>query len=247
MIGIKYNLETIHQKRNLVRNLLYDKSINIHEENFNIISSNDLYLLYEIYDKVFFNNWFKEKFKGKIIFKLSKQLTKAAGNTKTKKNISLIKDEEVEFEIKISLNHLNNFNKVDRNKSVGGIQVNSKLDTVMLVLEHELCHVIEFIIYKKSSCKKKPFKNLIYDVFGQTETTHSLINSLEANIEEHGFKPGDKVIFKFENKKRSGFISKINKRATVMSLDLSGSYIDKMGNRYIKFYVPLNVLEKSTK
>lgn len=247
MIGIKYDLYTINEKRNLVRNLIYDRSVNINEENFNVISSNDLYLLFDIYDKVFLNNWFKENFKGKIIFKLSKQLSKAAGNTRTKKNISLIKDEDIEFEIKISLNHLNNFDKVERNKSVGGIQVNSKIDSVMLVFEHELCHVIEFLIYKKSSCKKKPFKELIYDVFGQTETTHNLINAHEANINAHDFKIGDKVCFNYESKKLIGFVSRINKRATVMSPDKRGSYVDKMGNRYIKFYVPLNGLEKNYK
>jgi len=191
MINIKYNTDSIISKRALIKELLFEKSINIKCEDFSQISDNDLYILFNLYDEIFLKSWFKANFKGKISFKLSKQLTRAAGNTTTKRNLEEIKPEDVVFEIKISLNHLINFNKIDRTKYVGGIKANSVLDSLLLVFEHELCHVIEFIVCKKSSCNKKPFKELIFNLFGQTETNHKLVSTNEVTVKEYGIKPGD--------------------------------------------------------
>lgn len=244
MINIKYDIETINDKRITVKKLLFEKSNYIDSENFNKISENDLYILYNLYDEIFLDSWFKKNFKGNIKFKLSRQLTRAAGNTTTKKNIAELRPEDVGFEVKISLNHLMNFSKIDRKKYVGGIEAQSVLDSLMLVLEHELCHVIEFIVCHKSSCSKKPFKDLIYNLFGQTESIHKLVTSNEVNAYEYGLKPGDNVKFQYNNKIINGFIQKINKRATIMSPDKQGNYADKLGRRYRKFYVPLECLIK---
>ncbi len=244
MFNIKYDLNTIDEKRNIIKNKLFEKSANIKQVDFTQISNSDLYLLYNLYDEIFLNSWFAENFKGKITFKFSKQLTRAAGNTTTKKHIEKIKPEEVEFQIKISLNHLFNFDKIDRDKYVGGIQANSKLHSLMLVFEHEICHVIEFLICKKSSCKKEPFKKLIFNLFGQNESTHKLVTSREASFAEYGLVVGNKVTFEFQGKQIIGIINNINKRATVMSQNNKGNYIDRNGQHYIKYYIPLNCLTK---
>lgn len=244
MINIKYDLKTIEEKRALIKKNMFERSANIKEENFKKISEKDLYILYELYDEIFLNNWFKENFKGKVIFKLSKQLTRAAGNTRTKKNIAKIEPKDIEFEVKMSLNHLINFNKIDRIKFVGGIEAESVMDSLMLVFEHELCHVIEFLVCFKSSCKKKPFKDLIFNLFGQSESTHNLISTNEVNLNKYGLKPGDSVKFLYKGKYINGFIQRINKRATVMCPDKRGNYIDKSGKHYKKYYASLEILMK---
>lgn len=245
MIDIRYDLQEINQKRARIKEILFKKSANIKSENFNNIAEKDLYILFELYDEIFLKFWFKHNFKGKIRFILSRQLTKAAGNTRTKKNIAQIRNEDLEFDVKISLNHLSNFHKINRSKYVGGIEAHSVLDSLMLVFEHELCHVIEFILLKGSSCKKKPYKELIYNVFGQTESTHRLVSADEINAQDFGLKPGDNVKFLHGGKYIHGFIQRINKRATVMNPDMRGNYIDKFGRRYKKFYVPLDCLTKT--
>lgn len=244
MINIKYDLKTIEEKRALIKKNMFERSANIKEEDFKKISEKDLYILYELYDEIFLNNWFKENFKGKVIFKLSKQLTRAAGNTRTKKNIAKIEPKDIEFEVKMSLNHLINFNKIDRIKFVGGIEAESVMDSLMLVFEHELCHVIEFLVCFKSSCKKKPFKDLIFNLFGQSESTHNLISTNEVNLNKYGLKPGDSVKFLYKGKYINGFIQRINKRATVMCPDKRGNYIDKSGKHYKKYYASLEILMK---
>lgn len=244
LINIKYNSNTIKEKRALIKEKLFESSLNIKTDNFNKVSENDLYILFKLYDEIFLNNWFKQNFKGKLIFKLSRQLTRSAGNTRTKKNIAEINPEEIDFEVKISSNHLINFDKIDRLKYVGGIVAESVLDSMMLVFEHEMCHVIEFLMRYKSSCKQKPFKDLIYNLFGQTESTHKLVSANEVNVSEYGVKPGDNVRFLYNDKNINGFIQRINKRATVMCPDKRGNYIDKLGRKYKKFYVPLDCLTK---
>lgn len=245
MINLKYDNDTINNKREIIKKLLIESSINIKTENFDKISDDDLYILFNLYDEIFLQSWFKENFKGKIKFKLSKQLTRAAGSTTTKKNIAEIKMEDIEFLVKLSSNHLINFDKVDRSKYVGGMEVESLLDSLMLVFEHEICHVIEFIVCKKSSCKKKPFKDLIFNLFGQTETTHNLVSANEVNVQKYGLKPGDRVKFQYKGKNVNGFIQRINKRATVMCQDNRGNYIDKFGKRYKRFYATLDSLIKA--
>ncbi len=237
MLDIKYDSYDIEEKREVVKRTLFQESANIKSENFGKISEKDLYLLFELYDEVFLCGWFKQKFRGNIKFKLSRQLTRSAGNTRTRKDISAIKPEEVEFEVKISLNHLMNFNKAKRIKYVGGIEAASVLDSLMLVFEHELCHVIEFLVRHKSSCNKKPFMDLINNIFGHTEHTHKLVGAGEANVSEYGLKPGDSVKFRYGNSIMEGFIQKMNKKATVMCPDKHGNYIDKSGRRYVKFCV----------
>lgn len=244
MIALKYDLNTINSKREYIKKNLFIQSRFVKSEDFTSISDRDLYILYNLYDDIFLDSWLKNNFKGKIKLTLSRQLTRAAGNTKTKKNIAMIKPEDIEFEIKISLNHLINFDMTDRDKYVGGIKVNNKLDSLMLVFEHELCHVIEFLIYKKSNCSKQPFKSLISDLFGQSESHHKLVTTREANFSQYGLVPGDWVSFEYAGDELTGFINKINKRATVMSLSQHGKYVDKSGQHYTKYYIPLSCLTK---
>lgn len=244
MIALKYDLNTINSKREYIKKNLFTQSRFVKSEDFTSISDRDLYILYNLYDDIFLDSWLKNNFKGKIKLTLSRQLTRAAGNTKTKKNIAMIKPEDIEFEIKISLNHLINFDKTDRDKYVGGIKVNNKLDSLMLVFEHELCHVIEFLIYKKSNCSKQPFKSLISDLFGQSESHHKLVTTREANFSQYGLVPGDWVSFEYAGDELTGFINKINKRATVMSPSQHGKYVDKSGQHYTKYYIPLSCLTK---
>lgn len=244
MVNIKYDSNTINTKRDLIKKNLYEQSKNIKSVDFIKISDNDLFILYKLYDEIFLESWFKENFKGKIVFKMSRQLSKAAGNTKTKKNIYMLKPEDVEFEIKISINHLANMDKADRSKFVGGIEVTNKLDSLMLVFEHELCHVIEFLIYKKSNCSKGNFRNLICNLFGQIESTHKLVSNSEANYHEYGIRVGDRVTFEYGGQILHGIINKMNKRAIVMSPSNQGKYVDKSGQHYTKYYIPLSCLAK---
>ena len=109
-----------------------------------------------------------------------------------------------------------------------------------MVLEHEICHAIEFIYYYESNCKGDRFKTISNNLFGHTSSYHQLPTHKELAREKYGLRIGDKISFIFADKKLNGVIYGINKRATIMVQDKNGQYADKQGNRYVKYYVPLN-------
>lgn len=241
---IKYDENTIIQKRIQVREQLFSTSKNIKNGNIEVISEKDLQLLFNLYDTIFLESYFSLNFKGILKFKLSHQMTKSAGITRTPRNIAVIPPEKQQFEIKISLDFLFDYYKSMREKSVGGIITNDPIDVLMLVFEHEICHVIEFHIYKKSSCKKIRFKTIANNIFGHKESYHKLTTNSELTFLNYGLKANDKVGFEYEGKLLKGIIYRINKRAIVMTEDKKGTYTNNFGKRFSKYYVPINEIQK---
>jgi hypothetical protein len=244
LFEIKYSKESINSKRTLISSLIKEKSINIKSDSIDIISSEDLRVLFELYDEIFLMGWFENNYKGKIKFSLSKRMTKSAGITVCPKNISNIKAENLLLEIKIGIDFFFNYDMRSGDKFVCGYKTDNSLHALQLVFEHEICHVIEFMLFHKSSCKKERFKSLAYNIFNHTASYHGLPTQKEIAMESLGIKVGDKVAFVFEGINRQGFIYKINKRAIIMVKDKNGNFMDKDRNRYIKYYVPLNKIIK---
>ena len=62
---------------------------------------------------------------------------------------------------------------------------------------------------------------------------------------ENPFRVGDRVTFLFEGVRHVGVVNRITRRATVLVESPAGTaYSD--GKRYVKFYIPLPMLEKAT-
>lgn len=241
---IKFMQKTIIDKRLTVRKLFISKSDNINSGEIVCISNADLELLFDLYDKCFFDEYFKNNFKGTLLFSLSKKMTRAAGKTIVPKNLSVLERKKEKYEIRMGINFFFEYNETKGEKKVSGISTKDALEAFQIVFEHELCHFLEFYIFKKSSCKKDRFKTLAKNIFGHTESYHALPSKKEIVGEKYNLHVGDFVIFDYENKELHGFIYRINKRATVMVLDSKGSYADKKGNRYTKYYVPVEKLKK---
>ncbi|GAA0177548.1 hypothetical protein SH2C18_07610 [Clostridium sediminicola] len=242
---IKYNkqISNIESKRKEISELIIKNSTNIMNYKITKISSKDIELMFKLYDRIFFDNWFKENYKGKLNFSLSKRMTKSAGKTICPRNIKNITQEELILEIRMGVELFFNFDMIGGVKAVCGIQVNNSLEAMQLVFEHELCHVIEFIHYKESNCKRYRFNSIANNLFGHTESYHQLPTNKEIAREKFGLSLGDEVSFIFEGKKAWGILYKINKRATVMVLDKNGHFVDNKGKRYSKYYVNLSLLK----
>lgn len=243
ILTIKLNKDDIIKKRKEVSELLILSSTNIKNGIISTISTADLELLFQLYDKVFLKNWFRNDFRGKLKFSLSRQMTKSAGLTRCPKNIDKIKPEEVMIEIKIGVDFFFHYGLIEGSKKVGGVDTKSSLEALQLVLEHELCHVLEFLHFGKSNCKGKRFKEIASNLFGHTESFHMLPTHKQIASQKLGLRIGDTVLFTFEGKRLKGILYNINKRATVMVRDKNGTLTDKQGNRYSKYFVPLNLLE----
>ncbi len=244
MLNIKYDYETIKAKRKEVTEGLLKESNNIKSGKIVCISILDLRILYEYYDKVFFNNWFRNNFKGHVFYELSRRMTKSAGITKCPKNISQIKPDEVRIIIAIGVDFFFKFDQLEGSKSVCGIETYNSLEALQIVFEHELIHVLEFLMFNASNCSEQRFKDTAKNLFGHTQSHHQMPTNRKIASEKLGINIGNKVEFLFEGKLLNGFVSNINKRATVMVVNPNGTYSDKNGTRYMKYYVPLGWLTK---
>jgi hypothetical protein len=234
---LKYSKEEIIEKRNTIRNKYIVKSKNVKSGNIQCMSNEDLKILFDMYDEEFFYDYFSKNFKGSLKFSLSTRMTSAAGKTIYSRKIKLLQETEETYEIRMGIKFFFQYNKVERDKIVSGINTVDSLEAFQIVFEHELCHLLELHLYKESSCKKLRFKIMVSNIFAHTEVHHQLPSQKEIVSKDYGVKIGQKVSFISEGKKHSGFIYKINKRATVMVKDKKGTYRDGKGVTYSKWYV----------
>ncbi|MCY6356552.1 hypothetical protein [Clostridium sp. ZS2-4] len=244
LVHIKLKSEDTAEKRKIIRICLISLSKNIECGEIKSISQEDLMLLFNLYDKYFFNEYFKNNFRGEINFSLSNKMTRSAGKMMVPKNLASLKEEAEKYELRIGVNFFFHYNELKRKKTVNGIETEDALHALLMVFEHELVHFLEFYVYKESNCKKDRFKDIAYNIFGHTDVYHSLPTIREIAGEKLGVKPGDRVCFIYNKNKIAGIVNSINKRASVMVLDKNGEYVDKYKNRYSKYYVPVNLLEK---
>jgi hypothetical protein len=243
MLTVKQAAKDIENNRTKIINSLSITSSTLRNPQLNSISTADLTLLFKLYDEVFLQNWFRDHFKGKVKFSLSRKMTKSAGKTMCPKNIGRIRQEELVLEIRLGVDFFLDYGHHSQSNSVCGIKTGSGLEALLLVFEHELCHVLEFLLFNKSSCKGKRFKAMANNAFGHTDSYHKLPTNRQIATKVFGLKLGDTVTFDFKEKKLKGFLHNINKRATVLVPDKKGPLVDKHGTRYSKYYVPLTRLQ----
>lgn len=243
ILEMKLENEEILNKRKEISRLLMLASTNIKDGTVKSISVADLELLFQLYDLEFFENTFKESYKGKLKFSLSRRMTRSAGLTLCPKNISKIKPEDLVLEIRIGVDFFFQYGAVEGTKVVCGIKTCNSLEALLLVFEHELCHVLEFINFGRSNCGGKRFKAIAGNLFRHTDSYHRLPTHRQIARQKLGIKIGDTVSFSHDGKTLTGIIYNINKRATVMVKTSKGPLIDNRGNRYSKFYVPLTFLD----
>jgi len=244
MIDLKYNEESVRAKRKLIADKLKSESETIKSDRIEVISNYDLRLLYEFYDEIFFDKWFLNNFKGLFRFSLSRRMTKSAGITKCPKNVKQIPDCQIVIEICIGVDFFFKYDYLEGNKNTCGIESQNSLEALQIIFEHELLHALEFLLYHKSDCKKGIFKETAKNMFGHTQSHHQLPTNHEIIAKKYDIKIGDKVRFMFDNTRLTGIVNNINRRATVLVLNPDGKLVDKYGNKYKKYLVPAQYLQK---
>ncbi len=236
--ALKFAPEEITQKVKTIFNGILNASKSVTSPNFTSISDFDVGKLFKLYDEQFFNNFFWDNYRQKLNFKISTRMTKSAGKlTYYKQNQS--------FLISLSTNLLfQTFKNENRTIKVNGFICTNRLEAAMHVLEHEIIHLSEWIVYKNSNCSHARFRSLAKNIFGHTDVTHQLVVGSEYAQISYDLNIGDTVSFQFDGIEMKGIIARITKRATVMVEDGRGQYMDKAGKRYVKYYIPLQILKK---
>jgi hypothetical protein len=222
--------------------VVLNESKYIDDPDFTRIHPTDLELLFTEYDDQFFDGQIKESLGTRPLhFGLSKRMTSSGGKTAW---FSDKLDGRNWYEISVSTTILFSCFAGDDHRPISGsgIICHDRLDALQRVMEHELVHLIEMLLWEKSSCSKPRFHSISLRFFRHTENKHKLITPREKAIAKYGIRPGMTVRFRFDGVEHQGIVNRINKRATVLVEDRQGQRYSN-GKHYAKFYIPVQLLK----
>ena len=188
------------------------------------------------YDRLFLNRILSRAYE-QLDVTLSSRLTSTAGKFIYTRNPARRLSKA---EIRMSSDFLFRLNEGPF--TLNGLAVATPQEAFLVVFEHEICHALETALYGSTGHSKR-FLSLANGLFGHTQTRHSLPTRRQ-EAAQNGLTVGTRASFPYEGKQLTGLVSYIGKTATVMVPSLRGAYRDKLGRRYTKYRVPLELLKK---
>ena len=210
--------------------------------NFSSVHPADLKAFFTRYDRDFFDGQIQQAMgETPLRFRLSKRMTSSGGTTALRIDR---RDGSRRYEITISTALLFGCFRDDDHRSItaSGITCHDRIDALQRVMEHEITHVLELMLWDKSSCARRRFQEISLRFFAHTDYTHRLITPREKAMAKYGIRPGMTVRFRLDGAERTGVVNRVNKRATVLVEEHGGvRYTD--GKRYAKYYVPPKLLK----
>ena len=243
----KRDAGTIQRWTRAIYHRLLDESPYLDGGNFRRLHTDDLRRMFDLYDEFFFAGACR-KVLGEmpLTFRISQRMTLAAGKTMrhehcTSQGLAFYR----EFEIAVSSSLLmQTFCGEEREATVSGLVCRDRLQALQRVMEHEIVHLLEMLLWHNSNCGSERFQAIAERFFLHTHHTHALITTRERAWREFGIRAGDWVTFSHRGARFTGRVNRITRRATVLVRDPRGvRYSD--GNHYRKFYVPLTLLERT--
>ena len=154
------------------------------------------------------------------------------------------RQQKKEFEIAIATTPLFATFSDEPTAVVSGIICHDRLEALQRIMEHEMVHLVEMLLWNDSNCSAQPFKGVVNRFFGHTESNHRLMTPSDLAKKRLGISPGDWVTFKIDGRKLKGHVNRITKRATILVPDAGGAVYDD-GRTYQKYYVPLHSLRRA--
>ncbi|MGE0430721.1 MAG: SprT-like family protein [Planctomycetota bacterium] len=125
-----------------------------------------------------------------------------------------------------------------------GVACADAIDAMILITQHEIVHIAEFLTAGASSCRKPWFQRIAHRLFGHTAHTHALVTSTELAATHLNVRRGDRVTFVADGRTITGVVQRITRRATVLAEDPRGA-LHTDGRHYVKYYVPLPLLRRA--
>ena len=220
-------------------------SVNLGKQPIEGLSSNDLRIVFSQIDNEFLTGAVGDLIQSKrdfIHFRISRRMTSSGGSTTTR--ILNRENSQTHYDIAIAGTMIYLTFASSKQATVCGVVCETMLSALLRVMEHEMLHLIEMMLWSESSCAQARFKSMANRIFGHTASSHRLLTAHQAAHEKHGLRVGDQVMFELVGIRHSGTINRIQRRATVLvESDQGEPYSD--GGRYTKYYVPLNLLRRA--
>ena len=247
---LRYDQHVVEQKTAGIYAHMLEQSAHVDGGNFDSLSHTDVELLFTLYDESFFQKRLERMLRHDdawpMQFRVSGQMTRSGGKTIQRMHGPRHDHQprRVTYEIAVSSWLLfQTFKEDHRPITVSGITCRDRLGALLRIMEHEVIHLAELLTWGQSSCGAPRFQRLAGGLFGHTAVTHGLITRAERARIEQGIRGGTRVWFDHDGRRFEGVVNRITKRATVLVPDDEGVlYSD--GNRYLKFYVPLEILRR---
>jgi hypothetical protein len=225
--------------------LILQQSRHMAGTNFRATSIADLRRMAELYDSLFFENscLALARHYG-MTFRWSSRMTKAGGKTtRFTTRSSLLHPAKIHYEITLSSSLLfQTFQHKDREVRVCGCLCRNRFQAMQRIVEHEMIHLSEMLVWSDSNCAAGRFQSIAYRFFGHTEHQHDLVTQRERAQKLFAIQLGSRVSFVVEGKRRTGIVNRITRRATVLVESPLGILYND-GKRYEKFYIPLHKLK----
>lgn len=224
---------------------IYDATLSLSrcmdQPNFTRVGRDDLQRMVMLYDELFFESRLLAQVRREgITFGWSSRMTRNAGKTVTHYPNGAKGPRR--FEIILSSTLLfQTFEDVSRPVEVTGMICRNRLEAMQRIVEHELVHLGEMLIWNTSSCSMRRFHSIANRFFGHTRHQHDLMTQSERAASKFQLRPGSRVRFTFEGKVYNGVVNRITRRATVLVEDNQGERFTD-GKRYRRYYVPLESL-----
>lgn len=242
LLDVAHPAEKVDAWREALREELLAASAEVDAGDFEDLGARDVRLLVDGYDAQVFDGLLGELIDhhgAQLDTRVSRRLTSSAGCTRRKRSRRGGPDR---YDVAVSAPLLfGTFRGESREVSVAGLACRDRLDALLFVLEHELVHLLEMLVWDRSSCRQARFGQLATGLFAHREATHRLVTPRELAARDLGVRPGSVVAFERGGRDLVGLVARITRRATVLVPDESGRlYTD--GRRYARYYVPLDEL-----
>jgi hypothetical protein len=186
------NAEEIARRMAQIHATFLSRSKYIDDPNFTSIHTTDLGLLFAEYDQAFFDGQIKETLgTTPLYFRLSRRMTSSGGKTAFRTDRSARRWYEIGVSTAILFECFSG--EDHRLITASGITCHDRLEALQRVVEHELVHLIEMLLWGKSSCSQPRFHSITLRFFGHTENKHLLITPREKALVIFGIRPGTMV------------------------------------------------------
>lgn len=232
------------EKQKRIADKVLSRSKVMRGANFQKISRDDLELMAFAYDELFLDGIalpIAESYG--LSFRLSSRMTRAGGKTtRTIYPATNGKPARIHFEIAISTSLLfQSFRPGDGAIRVCGYDCFDRLTAMQRIVEHELLHLCEMLVWNQSDCAANRFQSIARNMFRHTEFRHELVTQQERAAKQFNVKMGNRVAFQYQGKVLTGIVNRITRRATVLVEDPRGERFTN-GKTYVKYYVPIQAL-----
>jgi hypothetical protein len=209
--------------------------------NFTSTTAADLQRMAELYDAKFFDsNLLSLARQYGMSFRWSSRMTSAGGKTiRSTHRPRGSRKTEVSYEIALSATLLfQTFGDLERPIRVTGHNCTNRMQAMQRILEHELVHLAEMLVWDDSNCAAGRFQTIANRFFGHTEHKHDLVTQQERAAKKYNIRVGSMVSFAHDGRSYIGKVNRITRRATILVIDPGGQRYED-GKHYRKFYVPL--------